>query len=495
MDIPRKNEECIIAIEDLSREGEGIGRYGGYTLFVKDAVPGDRVRCVVTKAGKTFGYAHLLQVITPSPDRRKLPCPVGKTCGGCTLLSMNYEAQLSFKQKLVEETLRRVGGVSVNVSPVLGAPEEFRYRNKAAYPVAEKDGHLIAGFYAQHSHRIVEAEDCLLSPPEFSAILRYILSVCETAGISAYDEATGKGLLRHILLRKGFATGEIHVCLIGSGAPPKAEGAAEAGKNVRKKQKANGRRKGADAASLAEKIRREFPAVVGVSWNTNTSRGNAILGNDTAVLSGRGYLLDRIGGVTYAVSPESFYQVHPAQTKQLYDKVREFADLTGNEKVYDLYCGTGTIGLYLADRAERVTGIEIVPRAVEDAKANAARNGITNADFHTGKAEEVLPKLLADLEPDVEENSAPQAKTRPDTGETVIIVDPPRKGCERSLLETVLRTKARRMVYVSCDPATLARDLRILADGGFSISRIQPVDMFPQSCHVETIVLLQKLNS
>ncbi len=463
--IPVKNQEFTVQIEDFSKNGEGIGHAEGYTLFIKDAVPGDLVRARVTKAGKSFGYARIMEVIRPSEGRIDPPCPAARRCGGCQLMAADYPTQLVFKQKQVENALLRIGGLNVPVLPVIGAEHIVRYRNKAQYPVGSKNGHLIAGFYAQRTHEIIVNDDCFLSPREHRAILEILLRELEKAGIEAYDEMTGRGLVRHILIRQGFATGEIHVCIIINGKTMP------------------------HAAEIADKLMKmTFPAesgnlrVVGVSLNENTGRGNTILGERMIHVSGKETVADRIGEVHYEISPLSFYQVNPEQTKKLYDTVKEFAALTGTERVYDLYCGIGTIGLYLADQAHSLTGIEIVPRAVDDARKNAAANGFSNAQFFAGAAEEILPALL--------KKESGQSAVNLDEGNTVVIVDPPRKGCAQSLLDTLLTLKPDRIVYVSCDPATLARDLRILNDGGYQIGAVQPVDMFPQTVHIETVCCL-----
>lgn len=466
--LPVKNQEFTVQIEDFSKNGEGIGHTEGYTLFVKDAVPGDLARVSVTKAGKNFGYARLVEVIRPSKDRCVPPCAAARRCGGCQLMAVSYEAQLSFKEKQVEDALRRIGGFQgIPVLPIIGAERTVRYRNKAQYPVGIKDGRIYAGFYAQRSHDIVENDDCLLSPVSQRIVLETVLRGLNEFGIPPYDEKTGSGLVRHILIRQGFSTGEIHVCIVVNGKklPHGEKIAADLMKlTFPEEQCGNGERM----------IRWR---VVGVSLNENTDKGNVILGRKMHHVAGKETAADRIGTVRYEISPLSFYQVNPEQTRKLYDTVKEFAGLTGKEHVWDLYCGIGTIGLYLANRAGQVTGIEIVPRAVIDARHNAQENGVRNADYYTGAAEDILPELLN--------------KRKENAGEkNIVIVDPPRKGCDASLLKTLLSLGPDKIVYVSCDPATLARDLRILADGGYCVQKVQPVDMFPHTVHIETVCLL-----
>ena len=471
--IPVKNQELTVRIEDFSKNGEGIGHTEGYTLFIKDAVPGDVVRCGITKACKNYGYARVIEVVEPSPDRCDPPCAAARRCGGCQLMAVSYEAQLAFKQKQVENALQRIGGFSeLPVLSVIGAEHTARYRNKAQYPVGEVNGHPAAGFYARRSHDIIENDDCLLSPLSHRKILQVILRDMERYGISAYDEATGKGVVRHILIREGFATGEIHVCFIINGK--KMPHAREIAEELMELRFPEDKVSDPGESCCPEKI-------VGVSLNENTGRGNVILGKTMHHITGKETAADCIGSVRYEISPLSFYQVNPEQTKKLYDTVKAFAGLTGKEHVWDLYCGIGTIGLYLADGAKKVTGIEIVPSAVEDARRNAAENGFRNAEYHVGAAEKIMPQLL---------------RQRGDNAgiKDVVILDPPRKGCDAALLETLLALGTEKIVYVSCDPATLARDLRILADGGYAVRKVQPVDMFPQTVHIETVCLLSKLS-
>lgn len=477
--IPVKNQEFTVRIEDFGKNGEGIGRAEGYTLFIKDAVPGDHARVGITKAGKSFGYARLIEVQEPSHDRCEPACRAARRCGGCQLMAVRYEAQLAFKQKKVEDALRRLGGLEIPVLPIIGAEHTLRYRNKAQYPVGMKNGRAAAGFYAQRTHDIVENDDCLLSPASHRIILNKILECMDRYGIDAYDEKTGKGLVRHVLMRQGFATGEIHVCIIVNGKYlPHAEEIARELMAITFSE--NG---GAVPVNPGSTER-----IVGISLNENTERGNVILGRNMHHIAGKETAADRIGGVQYEISPLSFYQVNPEQTKKLYDTVKAFAGLTGREHVWDLYCGIGTIGLYLADQAACVTGIEIVPRAVQDAKANAAANGYRNAEYYAGAAEEVMPELLEKNRKRRTEGGQPEEKN-------IVIIDPPRKGCDASLLHALLALRPDRIVYVSCDPATLARDLRILTDGGYSARAVQPVDMFPQTTHCEAVVRLERTES
>lgn len=453
--IMQKNDIVTVTIEDLSHEGEGIGKADGYTIFIKGAVPGDTAEVKIIKAKKTYGYGRIMRMITPSPYRVEPACPIAGPCGGCQLQAMSYEQQLAFKQKKVEDCFARIGHFTdLTVLPIKGMAEPFHYRNKAQVPIAlDKNGKCVAGFYAGHTHAVIPQEDCLLGVPENAQVIRMVLDHMERCHIQPYDEETGKGLVRHVLIRKGFKTGELMVCLILNGDTlPKAE--------------------------LLVKQLLTIPGMQDISININTERSNVILGRKLRQLYGPGYITDYIGDICYRISPLSFYQVNPVQTEVLYGTALDYAGLTGSETVWDLYCGIGTISLFLAQKAKQVYGVEIVEAAIEDAKSNAALNHIDNAAFYVGKAEDVLPEKYR-----TEQISA-----------DVMVIDPPRKGCEVSVLETMLRMAPERIVYVSCDPATLARDVRILVDGGYKVEKVQPVDMFPQSTHVETVCLMSKLH-
>ena len=456
----RKNQLIELDITDLGSEGEGIGRTGAFLWFVKGALPGDRVRASVMKLKKSYGYARLQELLRKSPDRVAPPCPVAASCGGCSLQALRYEAQLKFKEQKVLGNLRRIGGLElsgVQLHPIIGMEQPFRYRNKAQFPVgAGRDGRPTAGFYAGRTHSIIPCEDCLLGVEENAEIRRCVLRWMEEGGVPAYDEQSGKGFLRHILVRKGFQSGEMMVCLVTNGEC--------CGEN--------------SALQLLTERLMELPGVTTVVQNINTERSNVILGKKTQLLAGAGVIRDRIGSTEFLISAQSFYQVNPVQTERLYATALSYAGLSGRETVWDLYCGIGTISLFLARSARKVYGVEIIPQAIEDARRNAARNGITNAEFFVGKAEEVLPRQYE------------ETRERAD----VIVVDPPRKGCDEQCLATMLRMAPERIVYVSCDSATLARDLKyLLADGCYTLRELQMVDMFPQTVHVECIALIQRV--
>lgn len=462
----RKNETAVIEITDIGVGGEGIGKLDGYTLFVKDAVIGDRAEVKVIKAKKNYGYARLMRVIEPSPDRVEPRCRFARQCGGCQIQEMSYEKQLAFKQKKVRDDLVRIGGfdpelVERVMDPVIGMEDPFGYRNKAQFPFGtDKEGSPVTGFYAGRTHDIIANTDCILGVPVNQEILEIILAFMKKYRIPSYDEKSGKGLVRHVLIRYGFKTKEIMVCLVINGTDiPHAD-------------------------ELIRKLR-ELPGMTSISFSENTNRNNVIMGDAYRVLWGQGYITDYIGEIKYQISPLSFYQVNPVQTEKLYSLALEYADLKGGETVWDLYCGIGTISLFLAQKAGKVYGVEIVPQAIENALRNAELNGIRNAEFFVGKAEEVLPAFCE------QKRTEDSAEMHAD----VIVVDPPRKGCDEKLLDTIVKMTPEKVVYVSCDPATLARDLKILCTNGYELVKVRPVDQFPMSVHVETVCLLSKLHS
>ena len=447
----KKNDLVTVKIEDMGHDGEGIGKAEGYTLFIKDTVIGDVVEAKIMKMKKNYGYARLVRVLEASKDRTEPKCPVARACGGCQLQFLTYEKQLEFKKKKVVGNLERIGGFSdISVEKVMGMENPWRYRNKAQFPVGkDKDGNLITGFYAGRTHSIIPNTNCYLGVEVNEEILNAVLDYMKENHVEPYDEGTGKGLVRHILIRYGFKTKEIMVCLIING------------------------RKIPNAAGLVEKLK-NISGMTSITLNVNTKRSNVILGNEILPLWGKEFITDYIGEVKYQISPLSFYQVNPVQTEKLYGTALEYAGLTGKETVWDLYCGIGTISLFLAQKAKKVYGVEIVPAAIEDARKNAELNGIENAEFFVGKAEEVLP-----------------AKYKEDgVYADVIVVDPPRKGCDGALIETMLSMKPERIVYVSCDSATLARDLKVLCEKEYQVKKVAVCDMFPGSVHVETVVLL-----
>lgn len=450
-----KNEEFILTIEDITSEGEGIGRVDGFALFVKDTIMGDVAKVKVIKLKKTYGYARLLEIVEPSPYRVEPKCKLSRKCGGCQIQHCNYEKQLEYKQKKVMDCLTRIGKLSdVPMEPIMGMDEPYYYRNKAQFPVGkDKDGNIVIGFYAGRTHSIIDTSHCFIQDPVNEKLIRIIRDFLEEYKIEPYDETTGKGLVRHILTRVGFTTGEIMVCLILNGTKlPHRE-------------------------ILIDRLCK-IKGMTSITINVNTQRTNVILGKEILPLWGQNYITDYIGEVKYQISPLSFYQVNPIQTKKLYETALQYAGLNGNEIVWDIYCGIGTISLFLAQKAKQVYGVEIVPEAIEDAKRNAKINEIRNAEFFVGAAEDVLPKKYEE--------------SRWEMRADVIVVDPPRKGCDEALLQTVVQMEPERVVYVSCDPATLARDLRYMEDHGYKVKRVRCCDMFGHSVHVETCCLLSR---
>jgi 23S rRNA (uracil1939-C5)-methyltransferase len=472
-----KNDCVELTIEDIGVSGEGIGKVDGYTLFVKDTVIGDVVRVKIMKAKKNYGYARLMDIIKPSKDRVEPACPIARQCGGCQIQAMNYNAQLKYKQKLVKDNLLRIGGLTegadYEMCEILGMDTPFRYRNKAQYPVGEdKDGNIVMGFYAGHTHSIIACpdDDCMLGHSDNTFILNAVKEWMKEYRVRAYNENIHKGTVRHVLIRTGYHTDEVMVCLVT--------------KKMLRKEAADG---------LVKAIQKLKLNVASLVVNINKEDTNVILGKECITLYGRPYIEDYIGDIKFQISPLSFYQVNPKQTEVLYNKALEFARLKGNESVWDMYCGIGTISLFLAKKAGKVYGVEIVPQAIEDAKNNAKINNIDNAEFFVGKAEEVVPAFYKKQTGVQSDNDSTDSKeydmTRPD----VVVVDPPRKGCDKKLLDTIVSMTPDRIVYVSCDSATLARDLKLLVEYGYKVEKVQPVDQFGNTVHVETVVLLSQL--
>lgn len=477
-----KNQEYELTIEDLGNDGEGIGHIDGMAVFVKDAVPGDVIRVRIVKVKKQYAYGRVMEILTPSPDRVEPVCRRARQCGGCTLQHLSYEAQLLYKRNKVKGCLERIGGlVSAEslMEPIVGMFTEeeagrltasslekitpnicpkgcWHYRNKAQFPVGlDAQGHVVTGFYAGRSHNIVPTAFCNIQAEVNGDILEKVTAFLDRYHILVYDEVRHTGLVRHILTRVGFQTGEIMVCLIINGEElPHKEKLVE------------------ELASL--------PGMTSICLNVNREKTNRILGDKCITLWGQDYITDYIGDVRYEISPLSFFQVNPVQTRALYEKALEYADLHGDETVWDLYCGIGTISLFLAQRAKMVYGVELVPQAIEDARRNAALNGFSNTEFFVGKAEEILPEWYREHEGEADDLSHPD----------VIVVDPPRKGCDSEVLKTMVKMEPKRIVYVSCDPATLARDLKLMTANGYRVEKVCPVDQFGHSGHVETVALL-----
>lgn len=440
----------------LTHDGEGVGRYEGYTLFVRGALLEERVLAEVVSVGKSYGRARLVKLEKASKDRVGPPCAIYDACGGCQLQHLDYAAQLRWKRQHVVSSLERIGKLKVGVEaggegaivhPVIGMDEPWRYRNKAQVPIGYGEAGLIGGFYEQGSNAVVDMDACLITQEENESLVRAVKSAARELGISAYNRATGRGLLRHVVVRHAQATGQRMVVLVTNGM---------------------------DIPHVDEwigLIREQVPGLVSVCQNVNAASTPVVMGDVTRTLWGEDVIYDEIGGIRFAISPRSFFQVNPEQTEKLYRAAVDYASLTGDETVIDAYCGIGTITLFLARYARQVYGVEIVPEAIEDARRNALLNDIRNAEFEVGAAEVVMPRWQSQgVTPDV------------------IVVDPPRKGCDPALIRTMLELRPERIVYVSCDPSTLARDLRLLEDGGYRAVEVQPVDMFPHTGHVECVV-------
>ena len=451
-----KNENYQVLIEDMGNDGEGIGHVQGMTVFVKDAVVGDLAEVKIVKVKKNIAYGRLMKLITPSPYRVEPVCDKAKRCGGCTMQQVSYEQQLEYKWNKVKNCLQRIGKMenveAIMEKPAYGMDNPFHYRNKAQFPVGrDKNGNVVIGFYAGRSHDIIDTESCAIGAPVNDQIVAIVRSFIEDNHISTYDEETGRGLVRHILIRVGFTTKEIMVCLV-----------------------TNGNKLPHSEALIDELVKIE--GMTSICLNVNMENTNRILGDKCITLWGQSYITDYIGDIKYQISPLSFYQVNPVQTNVLYNKALEYADLSGDETVWDMYCGIGTISLFLAQKAKKVYGVEIVPQAIDDARHNAEINGITNAEFFVGKAEEVVPDIYK--------------KGGDGSHADVVVVDPPRKGCDQVLLDTLVHMAPERIVYVSCDPATLARDVKILQEKGYVARKVAVVDQFCHSGHIETVVKL-----
>lgn len=447
----QKNQIIPLTITDITHEGQGVGHYEGIAVFVPMTAIGDQLQVRVVKVLKNYCFGKVEAILTPSPSRMENTCSAYRRCGGCSFRHITYEEEQRFKNNWVFENLRRIGGVDLPQVPLLPSPKEEGYRNKAQFPVQKKDGKVVIGFYAPRSHEVIPCLDCRLQPPSFCAILTEIKAFLEEENISIYDEASGKGLVRHIYLRHGEVTGETMVCLVVNGhSLPKSE-------------------------QLVERLLRADPSIASIILNSNTKNTNVILGKECRTLYGKDHITDVLCGVTVDISPLAFYQVNRSSAENLYCKAAEFAALTGEETLVDLYCGAGTIGLSMAGQVKELIGVEIIPQAVENAAENARKNGVENARFLCGDASQAA-KALAD------------EGVRPD----VVVIDPPRKGCDLPVLEAIAQMGPSRVVYISCNSATAARDCAEFAHLGYQAVKAQAVDLFPRTCHVECVILLTK---
>ncbi len=447
-----KNKNYNIEITGMTHEGQGVGRINGLAVFVDGVLEGEQAEIKIIKLNKSYAVGKLINILKTSPDRATPFCGAYKRCGGCSLQHMDYKAQLAFKTKLVRDNLERIGGISgVIVHDTIGMNVPMNYRNKAQFPVAAVNGSVVTGFYAARSHDVIDSEECGIQDVISDRIRKIVGHFITEKGIPAYDEKTGRGLIRHIMTRVGFNTGEVMVVLVINGSSlPYAD-------------------------ELLGLLTCDVPGIKSIYLNINTKSTNVILGDKNILLYGSETITDTIGRYRFIISPHSFFQVNPVQTEVLYGKALEYAGLTGTETVFDLYCGIGTISLFLSEKAAKVIGVEVVEAAISDARENAGINGVTNTEFFVGEAERVVPELYG-------------RGIRAD----VVVLDPPRKGCDESLLQLLADMQPDRIVYVSCNPATLARDLKFLASHGFSVIEAQPVDMFPWTGHVETVVLMTK---
>ena len=441
-----KNEEYIVDIVDNGTDGEGIAKIDGYTLFINGAIKGEKVKTLVVKANKTYGYGKLIEIIKSSNDREEPICPHFKKCGGCALQHMTYEAQMRFKEEKVKKTLAKFGIANTNFEPIIGMGIPYNYRNKAQYPC--QNGKI--GFYSQRSHEVIENDYCYIQDEEADKLAKRAFELLMELGNICYDETIRSGLLRHIMVRVGKNSGELMLVIITNGNDI------------------------IDKEEFISKITGEFPSLKSVIQNINNDNTNIIMGKKCITLFGQDHIVDILGDYKFNISPLSFYQVNPVQTEALYNSAIEMANLIGSETAFDLYCGIGTISTFLSAKCKKVYGVEIVPEAIEDAKENAKINEINNIDYRCGAAEELIPTMY-------EEGISAD----------VVFVDPPRKGCDQALLDTIIKMKPEKMVYISCNVATLGRDLQYLIENGFELKIVQPVDQFPQTAHVECICVLE----
>ncbi|MBC1801878.1 23S rRNA (uracil(1939)-C(5))-methyltransferase RlmD [Listeria booriae] len=454
MGAPVKKNDCLdVVFEDLTHDGNAVAKIDGYPIFVPQGLPDEIAQIKVLKTNKNYGFGKIIELTKESADRVTPPCLVYSQCGGCQLQHLSYDGQLRMKQKQVAQVMKRIGKQDVEVLPTLGMENPWNYRNKAQVPVGFVNGRLVAGFYQQRSHQIIDMNTCLIQQEENNEVIQTARAIFAKYHVEPYDETTRKGVLRHLMTRFATTTGELMLVIVTTklNFPNKAE--------------------------ILEELQQSIPELTSLVQNVNTVNTNVIFGEQTVVLAGREYIMDTIHGISFAISARSFYQVNPEQTEILYAEALKLAGLTGEETVIDAYCGIGSISLCLAKEAKHVYGVEIVPQAIEDARANAKLNKMDNVTFAVGKAEEVIPDWF-----------------KQGIKADVLVVDPPRKGCDDALLQTILKMKPKRVVYVSCNPATLARDMLVLTEGGYEAKMVQPVDMFPQTTHVECVTVLQRQN-
>lgn len=453
----KKNEIYEAEITGMTTEGSGVARIDGMAVFVPQTAVGDKLRVKIVKVLKNYAFGIVEELTEPAQGRCAPDCPVFRQCGGCVFRHVTYEEELRYKADFVRDAFTRIGKLSPEFEPILGggapltSPNRGAYRNKAQYPVAMQDGKLVCGFYAKHSHRVIPFTGCLLQPQVFTEILEYLLPALQNAEVSAYDEQTNTGLLRHIYLRRGAYSGEIALCFVVR-------------KSIRRK-----------VQGILPGLQAEFPELVSITENINPEKTNVILGKTMNVLAGKPVISDTMCGNQIEISPQSFYQVNTKQAERLYGIAKEYADLQGGELLLDLYCGAGTIGLSMADSVGKLIGAEVIPEAVENAKENAVRNGVKNAEFLCGDAGEIAALLQ-------------KQGTAPD----VVILDPPRKGCDVPCIDAVAAMSPKRVVMISCNPSTAARDAAFFAERGYAVEKVRGVDLFPGTAHVECVVLMSR---
>lgn len=449
--MPEKNQVCTAEITALTSEGSGVCRIDGMAVFVPETAVGDVCEVKIVKVLKSYAYGIVEKIVKPSDDRIENSCPVYKKCGGCLLRHISYDAECRTKNDIVRDAFQRIGGLSPKFDSFIGAEDTEHYRNKAQYPVAEIDGKAVCGFFAPRSHRIVPVDDCALQPKIFSDILGTVMDYINEKKLSAYNEASNTGTIRHIYLRRGAHSGEIMVCIV-----------------VRKDMSRQ-------LSALCRILSEKYSDIKSIIMNINSQKTNVILGDKCVTLWGNDTISDVMCGNTVEISPLSFYQVNTVQAERLYAKALEYAAPDGNEVIADLYCGAGTIGLSMAENAKKIVGVEIIPQAVENAKKNAEHNNISNADFYCGDAGKVFRELRKN-------GCSPN----------IIVVDPPRKGCSAETIDVIANSAPQKIVMISCNPATAARDAKMLSDNGYSVDKVCGVDLFPRTGHVECVVLMSR---
>ncbi len=452
----KKNDKLILDITDITNEGMGVGHADGMAVFVPFTAVGDQIEALIVKVKSSYAYGKCINIIKSSENRTEPSCPAFKRCGGCQLMHMTYSSQLEAKKKFIYDALTRLGGQDKSLEiDMIGAPDITGYRNKMVYPIGEdKDGKTVCGFYAQRSHSIVPLDACALGMGDDSVIIGVVLEFMKEYKVKPYNEEKHKGSIRRIFIRRGRYSGETMVVISANS------------KNLPKEDE------------LVRCLKEADNTITSVILNINEKRTNLVLGDSNRVLFGKPFITDTLCDNTYEISPHSFFQVNPVQTENLYKKAIEYAKISDTDTVFDIYCGIGTISLAAAKNAKKVIGVEIVEEAIKNAKQNAIANGVSNTEFYAGSAEEIVPKLVKSGE-------------KPD----IVILDPPRKGSDNITLSTIISAKPKRIVYVSCNPATLARDIKILNEGGYTLEKVTGVDMFANSVHVECITLLQKHNT